>query len=104
MFEMLKRWFGGGRAGENGAASAGGEMISCEKALASLYEFMDGELDDLSQEAVEAHFETCARCHPHLSVQRSFRTRVQAALSRPEVPEGLRNRVVDLLAGSDSEI
>jgi mycothiol system anti-sigma-R factor len=101
MFERLKRWFGGEHAGGDGAA--GDEMIPCEQALASLYEFMDGELDGVSEAAVEAHFEVCTRCYPHLSVQRSFRTRVQTALSRPDVPAGLRDRVLELLAGTESE-
>ena len=72
-------------------------MISCEEALERIHEFMDGELDDVSREEVAAHFEVCARCYPHLRFEERFRERVQAAVRRPEVPEGLRSRVLGIL-------
>jgi anti-sigma factor (TIGR02949 family) len=72
-------------------------MISCPDALARMYEFMDGELDGAVRDEVAAHFEVCARCYPHLRFEERFRRRVQEAARRPEVPEGLRSRVLDIL-------
>jgi anti-sigma factor (TIGR02949 family) len=74
------------------------EHLSCEEALVRIYEYMDGELDHLSTAQVEEHFRVCARCYPHLHLERNFRVRVQTALGRSEVPEDLRERVLDILA------
>lgn len=110
LIDGVKRWFRGrGRGDDGGDSGAGGgngtgtpecgepEMIPCEEALARLQEFVDGELTDLTQEQVEAHFEVCTRCYPHLALESSFKERVHAALARPAVPHGLRDRVLDLL-------
>ena len=73
--------------------------IPCEEALARIHEFMDGELTVVSAESVEEHFRVCNRCYPHLKLEKDFRARVQVALLQPEVPEGLRERVLELLDG-----
>ena len=72
--------------------------IPCDVALARVNEFLDGELDPSEAESVETHFEVCTRCYPHLKLERQFRAKVQEALRKPEVPEGLRGRVLELLA------
>lgn len=72
-------------------------MVPCEEALARMYEFMDGELDEVAREEVAAHFEVCARCYPHLRFEERFRARVHEAAHRPEVPDGLRDRVLEIL-------
>lgn len=75
-----------------------GEALTCEETLGRVYEYMDGELDHLSSAQVEEHFRMCARCYPHLHLERNFRARVQTALGRPEVPVDLRERVLEILA------
>lgn len=104
LIDRLKGWFGGGRDGGGDGGNADGpcpdsgpEMISCQDALARLQEFVDGELTDLTHDQVESHFEVCTRCYPHLAMEESFKARVHAALARPEVPEGLRGRVLEML-------
>lgn len=106
LIDGLKRWFsrgGGGGGSDDGAGADGGgrDMISCEEALTRLQEFVDGQLTDLSQEQVEAHFEVCTRCYPHLALETAFKERVHAALARAEVPADLRDRVEALLKRAD---
>jgi mycothiol system anti-sigma-R factor len=79
----------------------GGRMIPCRDALERIYEFMDGELEGASEAEVEEHFRVCTRCYPHLHLEQSFRDRVRDALGRPEVPEHLRARVLEMLARED---
>ena len=106
LIKALKRMFGGGNGGGSGGSSNGNgdgcddapEMISCQDAMSKLQEFIDGELHGLSHEEVESHFEVCTRCYPHLAMEKNFRAKVQAALGQPDVPEGLRNRVLQMLA------
>lgn len=105
-FDSLKRLFGGsaGRDGEGSSMppsdSGGGaamEMISCEEALAVLYEYLDGELEGVSHERVKAHFDICARCYPRLSLEKSFLAAVEKAGTGEKAPPELRTKVLGLL-------
>lgn len=72
--------------------------ISCEEALRLVHDFIDGELEDVSRVEVEAHFEVCARCYPHLKLERSFREAVRRACARQTAPPKLRERVLDIVS------
>ena len=89
------------RADEAGAAAEPpGErgMISCMDALTVINDFLDGELDDLSEDQVRAHFDVCKRCYPHLKLEESFRDALRrAAESREGAPPELRARILDVL-------
>jgi mycothiol system anti-sigma-R factor len=77
--------------------------LSCREALERVFEYMDGELDEVSYAQIEEHFRVCARCYPHLRLEEHFRARVQQALGTPEVPADLRRRVRELLARESSQ-
>jgi len=77
------------------------EMVSCEDALAAMQEFIDGELEGVPASQVEAHFEKCQACYPHLRFEESFREAVQKAASAQGAPPELKARVLDLLANSE---
>lgn len=71
--------------------------IPCEEALARIHEFMDGELEGVTADQVAEHFRVCTCCYPHLKLEESFRVRVRSALTRPQVPDHLRARILTLL-------
>jgi len=89
------RW---AKRGEEEGASQGQEGISCGEAVSVVQEFLDGALDDADAEDVEAHFEMCTRCYPHLAFERSFREALTRVSKGQEAPEELKSRVTDLLA------
>lgn len=94
IFDALRRWMGSGDDdGENGGA----EMLSCEEALARIYEFLDGELETMTHDQVERHFEVCKRCYPQLQWEQSFRRALHRAVDDREAPEDLKRRVLHLL-------
>jgi len=95
-FSRLKQIFGGGGAPENGAGHA--EMISCEEALSVIYEFLDGELDEVPRQRVREHFDVCQRCYPQLRLEESFRAAVQNATQGEAAPPELKARLLDLIA------
>ncbi len=120
IFDALRRWMGGDPSG-NGSGNGSGkghgnghgngkgdgdapegaadqaEMLTCEAALSRLYEFLDGELEGVSAEQVEAHLRVCARCYPNLVMERSFRAALRRAAAGETAPPRLRERVESLL-------
>lgn len=101
LFDGFKRLFGGGR---NGGPERNGdsEEFGCHDALRLVQEFLDGELDGVSHTEVEAHFEMCKRCYPHLKLERRFRAAIQRAGAGEVAPAELRAQVIDLVSGGQS--
>lgn len=94
LIDRLKRFFGRQPAE---CESSSSEMVSCREALERIQEFVDGELTGMSREEVEAHFEVCTRCYPHLALEHNFRERVKAALEADGMPDDCRERVMSRL-------
>lgn len=96
MLDELKRLLRRlGLAGHDG--SDGGEMISCEEALESLFEYLDGELREEDRERVEQHLEICRRCYPRLQFERSFMEALRRVRSGRKAPRELRGRILETL-------
>jgi anti-sigma factor (TIGR02949 family) len=76
-------------------------VISCQDALDLIYEYLDGELENVPEEQVRAHFEACQRCFPHLKLEEAFRAAVHRATRGKAAPAELRTRVIALLAEMD---
>lgn len=79
------------------------EMITCEEALTFINEFLDGELEGVTRERVEAHFEVCGRCYPHLQTEEAFRAALRRAAAGQQAPPELRDRVLHLLSEASEE-
>lgn len=103
IFDAIRRWMGFGSDAEGGETPAEGPGgISCEDALARVYEYLDGELEEASHEQVEAHFEVCRRCYPHLASERSFRRALRRAIEGHGAPESVKSRVLALLEAEET--
>jgi mycothiol system anti-sigma-R factor len=89
-----------GRSGGDGGGMRP-DMPSCEEALAVIYEFLDGELDEMSRERVQAHFDVCGQCYPKLRFEESFRAAVRKASTGEAPPPDLRAKLLDLLADAE---
>ena len=95
-----------GRGRERGAPDAessagcgppeGPDRLTCAEALVRVQEFLDGELGDVPAEQVEAHFDLCERCYPHLSFERAFLAAVRRCGSA-EAPAELKAKIAALL-------
>lgn len=98
MLDALKRFFGfwNGDSGDgegHGLAGDGG-MISCEEALGRLFEYLDGELDELSEAQVARHVEVCKRCYPRLRHEQAFLEAVRRASRGERAPDRVRERIL----------
>ena len=102
-FDSLKRLFGSaGRPGRSDGSGSPGEsavaMIPCEEASARLFEYLDGELDDLSEEEVRHHLEVCTACYPRAQFERHFLEALQRSRNGGRASGSLRERVLKTLA------
>ena len=70
----------------------------CDDALAELYLYLDGELDDGTRVRIKAHLRQCSPCLEAFDFEAELR-RIVADRCRDRVPEELRARVQALLDG-----
>ena len=88
------------------AAGGGGDtpsaMIPCEDALSVIHDFLDGELQGVSEKQVKAHFDACQRCYPHLHLEEVFREAIRRAGTEQRAPAGLKVKLMELLAEADA--
>jgi mycothiol system anti-sigma-R factor len=80
-------------------------VISCGAAVEQLWAFLDHELDDRDQRAVEAHLVFCRRCCGELEFAKHLR-RLLATKGTDELPGEVRTRLdqfIDELAETTPE-
>jgi anti-sigma factor (TIGR02949 family) len=72
--------------------------IPCDVAMEHLFEWLDQEVEDPDLEAkVGVHLETCGRCYPLLTFERSFREALKRVADGEKTPEEVRSRILDSL-------
>jgi len=95
MIDWFRRlWPGGETAPEN---------ITCEEALARMYEYLDGELEPDWSEKVRRHLEVCRRCWPRFELERAFIDHIRARGLRPARKRDLEERIRTLLDEVESD-
>lgn len=67
----------------------------CDEALASLYHFLDGELDDVRRDEIAKHLDDCSPCLEAFDFEAELRI-VIAAKCTDTVPASLRSRLLSL--------
>jgi mycothiol system anti-sigma-R factor len=77
-----------------GDLASGGD---CEEALRTLYYFLDGELTPARRQAIQRHLNECSPCLEAFDFEAELKL-VVARCCRDQVPEGLRQRIADVLA------
>lgn len=82
------------REGAGDGAEGG---ISCREASERVYEYLDGELDPTSVEAIRAHLRVCPRCWPYYGFERIFLESLRSKAGRPEPTRALKERILRLL-------
>ena len=81
------------------------QVISCGAAVERLWAFLDHELDDHDQQAVEAHLAFCRRCCGELEFAKHLR-RLLMTKGAGELPAGVQarlDRFIDELAEAAGE-
>ena len=101
-FDRLKRLLGLSRGNGNGGAPSGG-MIDCHEAAARLFEYLDGELDHVSQEEVRRHLEVCKACYPRAQFEKHFIEALGRSQRDGHASEELKGRILQAIAQGGAE-
>ncbi len=96
-FDRLRKLFGAIGAGASRNGDDNG-MISCDEAKTRQFEFLDGELAEISHTEVERHVEVCKACNPRFQFERHFLDALQAAEERGTASPELKDRILKVLA------
>jgi mycothiol system anti-sigma-R factor len=68
----------------------------CEQALRTLYYFLDGELTPDRRAAIQHHLSECSPCLEAFDFEAELKI-VIARSCRDQVPQGLRQRIADVI-------
>ena len=71
--------------------------IDCSAAMQQLWDYLDGEVDQASWDAITTHLSSCTGCRSHVEFARSFLTNVAASPVRGADVAALKTRVVAAL-------
>lgn len=96
-FDALKKILASLRGGGT-QADASGEMIPCEEAMARLFEFLDGELDEASAAEVRKHVDVCKACYPRFQFEKEFLDALHRAQEEGGIAPDLKGRILQALA------
>ncbi len=113
-FESLKRFFAGtGQNGDSGDTASSGRgsspdetgvaMIPCDEASARLFEYLDGELEGVSEEEVRRHLEVCKVCYPRVQFEKHFLEALRRSRNGGRASESLRERVLQALGEDEGQ-
>jgi len=74
---------------------------NCDDALNELYTFLDGELTDARRSAIRTHLDDCSPCLEMFDFEAELRIVIKHKCQE-QVPDALRQRIFDSLAGADA--
>jgi mycothiol system anti-sigma-R factor len=84
----------------SGPGEAMQALDPCQDAIATLYNFLDGELTPERRHEIQHHLEECGPCFQAFGFEADLRALI-ATKCRDEVPESLRRRVAEVLGAED---
>lgn len=77
------------------------ERIGCQDAIRRLWQYLDGELENVDQQAVEDHLTFCRRCCGELAFAKELR-RTLVTRSEVDLPVDVQERLEDFIDDLDS--
>jgi anti-sigma factor (TIGR02949 family) len=75
--------------------------MTCEEAVKKLHEYIDHELDQVSAEQVERHFELCRMCCDQMEFEKSMKKLIHEYCSGKRAPLFLREKIQDCLGSQE---
>ncbi len=73
-----------------------GRIITCNEAMSKLYDYLDSELDDISEEEINRHVHDCRECFSRFDFEKRLRAKVQN-LEEETTPPEVHGRLMALI-------
>ncbi len=73
------------------------DMLDCGRAMAQLFDLLDGESTADTAQKLREHISLCPECFTHADFERRFLAAVQAARRKDGCPGALRAKVLEAL-------
>lgn len=89
LFDKIKKMLG---------MTAKEPMLDCEGVVDRLFEYLDGELEDLESQQVKDHLEVCKRCYPRAEFERAFLDAVRNCKDTQPCPDRVKESVLAAIA------
>ena len=70
--------------------------MSCEDVLSKLFEYLDSELDGMTEADIDAHMHECRECFSRAEFERALKKKVQGA-GEMTTPSDTRSRLESLI-------
>lgn len=72
--------------------------IDCDEVMRQLFDFLDGEVDEMADKEIHHHIDECRSCFSRVEFEQMLRARIRK--SRDEgLPDSLQERVTELMKG-----
>jgi anti-sigma factor (TIGR02949 family) len=72
-------------------------LMPCHEVVGLLWEYLDGELDDVTHERIREHLGACDHCRDHFTFEGAFIRSVAKVLDAPSDTSDLRTRILAAL-------
>ncbi len=72
-------------------------MIKCEEVLKHLYEYIDNQLDEVSQAEIDEHLKLCKLCCQHYDFELKLREMVVKSCFVQKAPNLLKKKIIEIL-------
>jgi len=75
--------------------------MSCHEAVQLLWDYLDGELDEVRRERVRRHLEECRHCRSQYTFEGAFLRAVERLIDEQVETTALRARIMTALADKE---
>lgn len=72
------------------------DTLTCEEVIEHIFDYLDRELDQTTQDRIERHLETCRDCFSRAEFEERLRRKIRAAGTQ-QAPDRLQRRIRDML-------
>lgn len=70
--------------------------MNCEDVLRQLYDYLDGEVDELTEADIEHHVHHCRECFSRMEFEKRLKSKVKES-STMQTPDEVQSRLMEIM-------
>jgi mycothiol system anti-sigma-R factor len=71
--------------------------MNCRESLQKLYEFLDGQMENVPMSEIKKHLDCCRHCWDHFEFEKQLKAMLKKSCCKEVCPDTLRKRIESLL-------